>query len=215
MNSVQLVAAALCLLEVAEASTAVLAPSRAAMLLATVSASATRSVSDTEQATRTGMASVSALLQILTASLQSLKESVTYLSISLMTQPFRPSLISARASLSQHSQAAAGSEFKSKHFSTSDTSPSTIGLHTSISVWLYSGGAHAVSIFVWHLDRVATRASSSVAFPAGQLAPAATRSSKVSLYSDALLNLFAILGSLPWSLFSCLKKLLAFFENPL
>merc|ERR1719438_181302 len=79
MNSVQLVAAALCLLEVAAASTADLAPSRAAMLFATVSASATRSDSDTEQATRTGIASAWALLQVLTASLQSLKATVTYL----------------------------------------------------------------------------------------------------------------------------------------
>merc|ERR1719215_967200 len=78
MNPAQSVAAALILLEAAAASTAALAPSRAAMLLATVSASATRSDSDTKQATRTGMASDSALLQVLTADLHSLKASVTF-----------------------------------------------------------------------------------------------------------------------------------------
>merc|ERR1719384_1871911 len=111
MNSVQLVAAALlCLLLVAAAaSTAVLGPSRAAMLLATVSASATRSASVLEQATRTGMASVWALLQVLTAVLHSLKAAVTLASLGLMTQPFRPSSSSAKASLSQHSQAATAS----------------------------------------------------------------------------------------------------------
>merc|ERR1719232_1460373 len=131
MNSVQLVAAALCLLEVAIASTAVLAPSRAAMLLATVSASATRSDSDLEQATRTGMASDSALLQSLTADLHALKAAVTLASLGLIMQSFRPSSSAASSGLSQHSQAAAGSE-RSTHFSTSDWNPSTIGLHSSI-----------------------------------------------------------------------------------
>merc|ERR1719362_2750299 len=37
----------------------------------------------------------------------------------------------------------------------------------------------------------------------------------VWLYSEALANLFAILGSLASILFDCLSKLLAFFESPL
>merc|ERR1719464_2243149 len=101
------------------------------------------------------MASTWALLQVLTAALQALKASVTLASLGLMTQPLRPISSTAMASLSQHSQAAVASEFKPKHFSTSATNPSTIGLHSSIWVWLYTGTAHAVSMLVWHSPSVA------------------------------------------------------------
>merc|ERR1719158_1905942 len=61
--------------------------------------------------------------------------------------------------LSQHSQAAASVKFNLRHFSTSASNPITLGVHSSFWVLLYIGAAHAISMFILHCPRVATRAS--------------------------------------------------------